>query len=148
MSLSSLFAQQRATVVEWEGAPLFALLEIDAIPTSIVVKFLRAATVPTQGLELKVAGGILSANGVEADSIVLWADTAPIAVPIEVRAQPDGPGSLKVWNVWRGKSGVKHAWIGNAGMRVTWAGGTVTLRCSDGEGLPHFDDLEVALEMT
>lgn len=52
-----------------------------------------------------------------------------------------GVRSLRIWNAWRDND-LTQAWLGNAGMRVIpGEGGSLTLRCSDGEGEPDFDDL-------
>jgi hypothetical protein len=50
-----------------------------------------------------------------------------------------------VWNCWE-VNGVMHAWLGNAGMRVERTpNGAIQLRCSDGDGVPDFEDLVVRI---
>lgn len=49
-------------------------------------------------------------------SIVLWADTAPPEVSVEVIS--DKTAELTLWNCWRDEHGVTQAWIGEGGMVI------------------------------
>jgi len=85
-------------------------------------------------------------NGQSLREILLWEDTAPSVVEIQMQWEMSAKRSLRVWNCWE-RNGVINAWVGNAGMRVE-AGpdGITILRCSDGEGEPNFGDLVARLE--
>lgn len=79
--------------------------------------------------------------------MLLWCDTAPDLVAVQVRQKPRARRSLKVWNVWRTGTDVTHAWLRNAAMQVEGEPTRrLTLRCSDGIGDPTFDDLIVKME--
>lgn len=146
-TLADLFANAQSPVVDWQGAPVFAAYEFASVPEDLTVEFIASKSSPVQGLRMKIRGGVLTVNEVETDDLLLWRDTAPDYVTVHVRARKGTRASLKVWNVWRGGMDVVQAWLGNAGMRVeeSGVGQELLLRCSDGEGPPAFDDLEVRL---
>lgn len=147
--LSTLFAEQETNVLEWDGAPAYGLYEFAQIPKCITVGFMAAKLSPVQGLHLKIRGGALEANGVEATNMVLWRDTAAVIVDVKVRPTSGTP-SLKLWNIWRVNSDVVQAWVGNSAMRIEEGqdSNSMVLRCSDGEGPADFDDLVVRLMVT
>jgi hypothetical protein len=145
--LSELFEAARAPVVEWEGAPLHGLYQFDDSPEEMQIEFLKAESSPVQGLSLGIEGGVLSVNGIEAEDMVLWHDTAPITVSVRVIAKPNEKPILKMWNVWRAGRDVTQAWLGNAGMRIEETGNQLLLRCSDGEGPIDFSNLEVRVTL-
>lgn len=149
MPLSKLFEEARAACVEWEGEPLYGLYEMTA-PDSLEVEFLSSIASPVQGLTLKTYGGVMEIEDVEAQEMLLWADTAPPKVPVKIKPGADGKVILKIWNVWRGKVGghdVTQAWLGNAGMRIERSGSRISLRCSDGEGPVDFSNLETRVTL-
>jgi hypothetical protein len=138
--LSSLFAQQQTNQINWDG-PVYSLYELPRDTTELTIRFQSAASKPRQGLRLKVRGGTLEIESRTSGDVILWQDTAPAEIHVRVRWKPRGLRSLRIWNAWQ-VNDVTQAWLGNAGMRVTpSAGGVYTLRCSDGEGEPDFDDL-------
>lgn len=63
----------------------------------------------------------------------------------EVLVTADGSGELTAYNAWIGSHDSLHSWVGNSGLLVDDDGEAVTLRCSDGDGDPSFDDLVVVL---
>lgn len=142
-TLADLFAEGETNVLEWEGGVVHGLFELDTVPDRLTVELLRAKEAPAQGLHVSMTGGALEVNGVRAADVVLWHDTAPPVVQIDVR--PRGrTQKLQVWNVWRGPHDATMAWLGNAAMQVERTNPDgVLLRCSDGIGAPAFDDLEV-----
>lgn len=151
-ALADVFAAAQQPSLEWEGETAYAVYEIVPAPEALVVRFLKAAAAPVQGLTLKATGASLVVNEVEASEIVLWRDTAPDEVIVRVRPAPGNSVRLKVWNVWRATMGgveVTQAWLGNAGMRVEAVDPErrILLRCSDGQGPVDFTDLEVSLTL-
>lgn len=145
--ISKLFEEARAPCVEWEGEPLYGLYEITPAPENVIVEFLNGVSAPVQGLTLKVNGGALIVNDVEAPEMLLWRDIAPSHVPVRIKREPGKKVTLRLWNIWRGSIGgvdVTQAWLGNSGMRIERSadGKKLLLRCSDGEGPVDFGDLE------
>lgn len=138
--LASMFAAQQSSKIDWHG-PLYGLYELPTSTQHVILSFASSNSNFRQGLRIKIRGGELTIDGVTASEFVLWRDTAPPAVDVEVSWKAKGARSLRIWNCWE-HNGVMHAWIGNAAMRVDDVGaGTVRLRCSDGEGNPDFDNL-------
>lgn len=142
IDLASRFAEQQTNQIEWDG-PLFSLYELPTEASALTIRFLSATSVPPQGVRLKVRGGTFDVEGTSADDLVLWQDTAPSEVRARIKWKSKVGRSLRIWNAWR-VNDVTQAWLGNAGMRVTLdEPQLLTLRCSDGEGEPNFDDLVV-----
>jgi len=142
--ISKLFEEAKATCVEWEGQPLYGLLEMPA-PNELSVELLRSKASPVQGLTLKAYGGVLRINDVESPEMLIWADTAPDRLTVNFLPREGCEAKLKIWNIWRGEVGgveVTQAWLGNAGMRIDRKNGNLRLCCSDGEGAVDFGDLE------
>jgi hypothetical protein len=146
--LSEIFAEQQSNLIYWNGKPLYGLLEFDQLPSRIRLTFVSAKESPVQGVQFRIRGGTLLANGKESADIVLWQDTAPRNISIDVRRSGRGTASLKVWNVWRGGLGVTQAWLGNAAIQVEGQpnSGSFRMLCSDGQGEPSFDDLIVDVQ--
>lgn len=145
-TLSSLFAEQQTNEIDWDG-PLYSLYDLPTDASQLTIRFMSGKTRPPQGLRLKMRGGAMSVESTAAAEIVLWQDSAPEEVRIELTWKPKGKRSLCVWNAWRVKD-VTQAWLGNAGMRVTAGEGRVfRLCCSDGEGDPDFTDLVVEVHV-
>lgn len=145
-TLAELLAESRGAPIEHEGRQVHGLVRHSlAVPATLVVEFVRWAPGTRQALNLKVDRGSLTIDGRQARAFVLWNDTAPTRVVVDVRAE----GSscvVKMWNSWQDERGVEHAWIGNCGMVVEVGDGGLSLRCSDGVGGPDFDDLVVRIE--
>jgi len=147
-ALADQFAKAHASQIDWEGAAAYAIYEIAPAPETVLIEFLKAKAAPVQGLTLKVYGGALLVDGVEAREVLLWHDTVPAQVAVQVRREAGKNPTLKFWNVWRGSVGgsdVTQAWLGNSGMRIEPSedGRSLSLRCSDGEGAVDFNDLDV-----
>lgn len=150
-ALSDIFAAAQAPQINWNGKPAYAIYEIEPAPDEVIVEFLSAIESPVQGITLKVAGGVLEINGLEATEMVLWNDTAPEKVVARVKCDRRRAAVLKIWNVWRGSMGgidVTQAWLGNSGMRINRIldDKELHLRCSDGEGPVNFEDLKIRVK--
>jgi hypothetical protein len=97
----------------------------------------------------KGAGGKLRVDSTEAPAIILWMDTAPARVEVEVvEAVPKL--ELQVSNRWRTSDGREDEWLNNYGMVIeadAGDGDSYLLRCSDGLGDLNraFDDLVVRI---
>lgn len=141
--LMTLFQEAASAQITWQRLELFGLFETPA-PSDFELEFDLAEEMPVQGINLKCVNGTLRIDGVEAKEFVLWVDTAPKKVCVQVKPQDIVVPTLKIWNVWRSKVGgadVKQAWLGNAGMRIEEASGHLHICCSDGVGEVNFHDL-------
>lgn len=148
--LSDQFAEQRSNIIQLDGSPTYGLFEFDEIPLHMELTFIAAKTSPVQGIRLRMTGGNLEVNGEQSSEVVLWEDTAPKVVNVDVRADDRARNTtLKLWNVWRGGMDVTQAWLGNAAIQVDGdpSSGSFRFRCSDGQGEPNFDDLVVQVHI-
>ncbi len=144
MDLSARFAEERTTRIYVDG-PVDNIVDLPETTSCITVELVAAEGRLPQGLRLKVRGGSLLVNGVTLSDAVIWEDTAPDIVEVNVRWGRGAARSLRASNVWC-VGEVQHAWTGNAGMRVSQLGESeIELRCSDGEGPADFTNLVVRL---
>ncbi len=144
-TLSERFEQVQGETLEHEGQTVRQLYRRTVSDgTRFTVELQDKPGRKVQALNLDADGGAaLVINEEEMTRAVVRADTAPRRTEVLVTA--DGSGELTAYNAWIGSHEALHSWIGNSGMLVDDDGETVTLRCSDGDGDPSFDDLVVVL---
>lgn len=140
-TLGEQFADSRGGPISYRGVTVHAIHEIAiAGRATLAVRFVRFSEQVRQGLRLAVDGGTLLVNDQSLREVVLWADTAPR----NVRVQVTSTGArcvVKIWNVWQDETGAMQAWIGDCGMVVEPTSLGAVLKCSDGLGGPTFTDL-------
>lgn len=108
---SDLWLEELADAAEVDGEIIHAALTVDLDIDSIVTIVRRqVSSTRPQGVAID-ADHPMKVGDHTATRMVLWSDTAPDTVDIDVPA-----GRLTVWNVWR-DDGAIQAWIGAAGMR-------------------------------
>ena len=145
-TLSELFADAPGPVVQYEGLTVHgAVFRYVNKAGRFVVRFFHAVHNPIQALAINIRPGQLFIAGEESPKMLLRLDTSPNVV--EVRYLPSSNGSkISLYNAWINEEGGTDAWLTHAGMLVEEIGNKITLRCSDGQGEPTFDDLIVEIE--
>jgi hypothetical protein len=146
-TLSSTFMRTKGKPINFNGKTVVAIIEIKITEPRTVfsVRRLGAANGRVQGLAFKLTGGqiVVEGPGIGCPEIVLWSDTSPDDVEIEVLSSRGHV--LKIWNVWKSAFGM-NAWVGNAGIHVRGTDDMMTLECSDGVGDVDFSDYVVVVE--
>src|SRR3954468_22038687 len=97
-TLSEMFGT--AKCMDWEGAPVYSIYELDPAPDGVIVEFLHARDDPVQGLSLSVAGGALVIDDAQGRSVDIWTDAAPARVSVRVKPKRRTRAVLKFWNSW------------------------------------------------
>lgn len=145
--LSDLFEAAQASTVTWHGHAVHSMIERSFTSASTLrITFEDPNPARPEGLRLKTRRGTVRIAGQELGDVVLWSDSAPRIVEVQVcsdRAHAD----VRFWNCWRDPNGTMHAWIGNAGMLVEETESGFRLRCSDGFDEVTFDDLVASVEI-
>lgn len=145
-TFGELFAEARGGPIEFRGTEVHAIFELPvSAPTDLAVRFVSANSAVRQALRMGVVDGHVIVNGQQSREIVLWADTAPPRVRLQVVPTAER-AVVSLWNAWEDESGAMQAWIGDCGMVIEAARRGVTLRCSDGLGAPDFSDLVVRID--
>jgi hypothetical protein len=145
-TFGELFAEGRGGPIRFHGTEVHAIHEVPvALPTELALHFMSANPAARQALRIAVDGGHAVVNGQQLREVVLWADTAPPSVRIEV-VPTGGRAVVKMWNAWEDNTGAMQAWLGDCGMVIEATRTGVTLRCSDGLGPPDFSDLVVRVD--
>ena len=141
-----LFAASHGKPIEVDGQVLHLGLHISADPKSrLHILFESSALRPVQGLSVSAVRPQhrLKVGEVVARHLVLWRDTAPDHVEVELPSARQ-PVPIVIYNVWRDeKYGTTMYGVNAAAMRVTDDGpGKWLLECSDGSGTDaNFRDL-------
>jgi hypothetical protein len=145
--LSDLFRESSGAPILWHGQQVRMMFERASSETSLDLRLEWLSPPGDQGVVLKASrGGMLSINGMEAPSHVLWSNSAPAHVCANVSWGNRGDNHVRIWNVWRDQSGVEQAWIGDSGILVdSVSDDEILLRCSNGVHPPAFDDLVVRI---
>jgi hypothetical protein len=137
----------RPAEIDFNGQQVRPALELADVPARRIIRVVRETSSATraQALCLSTSKGRLRLNNGAARAIVLWSDTAPVQVEIALTNRV--PTTLRIWNGWRLGSSFVHS-EGYAGVIADETGDSSwTLRCSDGEKPPLFEDLVVRLEI-
>lgn len=110
----------------------------------LTIRFLRAVVAPPQGLGLTAEACQLSVGRTSTRHMVLWRDTAPDTVHVEVTDTQPG-ARIGIMNQWRDEVyGTTLLGLNNAAMDVQpQLDGSLLMRCSDGCAGPDFNDLVV-----
>jgi hypothetical protein len=143
-TLSSLFQKSNGTPIEWDGRLIYQMFRRELLcgKTSVQITRVSQKASVIQGLRIKVQNGMLEVNGQQLDDIVLWADSSPGEVLIDVS---ETATAVSAWNVWK-HSNLMQAWTGNAGIQIDEQDGAAQLFCSDGIGERNFTDLIVRID--
>lgn len=140
-----MFEQSSGNSIEIDGrrVSLIDKLEIEHL-TNLIVRIISWDRKLRQGVRLD-CNGTFQLNGRKIPkATVLWADTAPSAVDVEI-LRPKG--ALIVSNVWDTGNGVVERWSGNAGMLIERIGTKSVYRCNDLRRNEDFEDIVFSIEV-
>jgi hypothetical protein len=149
-TLAELFRENSGKPIQYGGKTIRLAFDIAISPEhgSARLVFRSKNDEPVQGIRLKFVGGKLRVAGETSSQLVLWGDTAPPEVDIEILRGAKLAPVLRVWNCWRGKRSEIEAWVGNSGLVcVEREPGSYHFECSDGAGEPSFDALVFDLSL-
>jgi hypothetical protein len=96
-----------------------------------------------QGVALHFEGKFKVNGQIVRRDIVLWHDTAPQSVELQVIGKSS---TIEVKNVWDVGDGVIHSWHNGAAMTVEPLADGRRYRCNDGFADDDFDDIVFRLE--
>lgn len=121
-----------------EAVVMFEVLPIKDGDT-LVITFVSQSSTWRQGIWLGVEGE-LDVNGVSADQMTIWTDTAPPAVTVKVLRTSDG--LLRLYNVWdSGRGYRRESQSATSGMLKEEKDDAELYRCNDIGRNPTFDKL-------
>ena len=143
-SFQELFEQSAGKPIVYQGK---TLIMVDEFPTGGVshlrLVFEACNGEWRQGVALRVDGKF-KVNGITINKgIVLWQDTAPAVVELEITPKVL---SVEVKNVWDIGDGVIHSWHNGAAMIVEQLPNGRRYHCNDGFADDDFDDMVFRLE--
>lgn len=142
---STLFGPAKGGHIVYKGR---TLMMMDRYPLSsdgrLRISMLSTSSKWKQGIKLNANGTILIAGQSLRRGVLLWEDTMPREVELQVEAKD---GILQVSNAWDTGDGVTHSWHNGAAMYVELgANGLRTYYCNDGLPDEDFDDLVFSIE--
>lgn len=98
-----------------------------------------------QGIRLKTDGEFIVNNKTIKKAVVLWHDTAPREVLLQVHTKK---GDCSIKNVWDTGNGVMDSWHNGAAMIVEEVPTGKRYRCNDGQPDDDFDDIIFRVEIS
>lgn len=144
-SFEKLFFQSKGQPVVYAGK---TIQMVDRIPVNdgqcLRVRFESVNSDWRQGVYLTVDGGF-TVNGVfMKKAVVLWHDTAPKEVLLQVQTKNN---NCQIKNVWDIGDGVMHSWHNGGAMIVEETNSGKRYHCNDGLPDEDFDDLIFCVEV-
>jgi len=144
VSLEKLFTESKGQPIELDGK---ILQMVDRVPVrdgqEIRIVFESASPERRQGISLTVRGELEVNGHTIRKEVVLWVDTAPTEVILQVRTKQH---EVLVKNVWDRGDGVMDSWHAQAAMIVETCGAVRRYRCNDGRNNLDFEDIVFTLE--
>ncbi|MFV9653751.1 hypothetical protein ACNFCK_02430 [Pseudomonas sp. NY15366] len=142
---SALFIPAKGGPIEYKGR---TLVMMDRYPVQrgekLRVSLLSSDSPWKQGIKLNAKGSIHVAGQTLKNGVLLWEDTMPKEVVLQVEAKD---GLLQVSNAWDTGDGVTHSWYNGAAMYVEFEeNGRRIYHCNDGQPDEDFDDLVFSIE--
>ncbi|MBW0281672.1 hypothetical protein [Shewanella xiamenensis] len=142
---SSLFVAAKGGAIEYKGR---TLIMMDRYPVQHGRKFLLSLISSNspwkQGIKLGAKGAIYIAGQTLTKGVLLWEDTMPKEVVLQVDAKDS---LLQVSNAWDTGDGVTHSWHNGAAIYVeVEENGRRIYHCNDGHPDENFDDLVFSIE--
>jgi hypothetical protein len=140
-TFGELFMQSKGEPITYLDKEVHAIHRIAVSSrTRLSISVLGANPSVRQAIRITIEKGTALVSGMDLQDVVLWTDTAPKTVEVDV--SPTSKGCMvKLWNAWADSAGTMQAWIGNAGMLIEQVDAGLRVRCSDGIGEPSFSDL-------
>lgn len=144
VSFQSMFEKSAGKPIEYQGK---TLVMMDDFPTEGATRlrlvFETCNGEWRQGVGLRIDGKFKVHGQTINKGIVLWHDTAPQIVELEV---PSKVSTVEVKNVWDVGDGVIHSWHNGAAMIVEPLPSGRRYHCNDGFADDDFDDIVFRLE--
>ena len=97
-----------------------------------------------QGVHLSTDGNFIVNNMTVKKSVVLWQDTAPKEVLLQIHTKK---GECWIKNVWDTGNGVMDSWHNGAAMKVEEIGSGKRYRCNDGKPDDDFNNIIFRIEI-
>jgi hypothetical protein len=139
-----MFEKSAGKPIEYQGK---TLVMMDNFPTEgakqLRLVFEECNGQWRQGVALRFEGKFKINGQIIRRGIVLWHDTAPQTVELEVMGKPS---TIEVKNVWDVGDGVIHSWHNGAAMIVEPMPSGRRYRCNDGFADDDFNDIIFRLE--
>lgn len=144
VSFQSMFEKSAGKPIEYQGKTLVML---DRFPTKGATRlrlvFESCNGEWRQGVALRIDGKFKVHGQSINKGVVLWHDTAPEFVDLEI---PPRVSSVEVNNVWDVGDGVIHSWHNGAAMVVESVENGTRYHCNDGFADDDFDDIVFRIE--
>ena len=145
INFEDMFIASRGKPVEYEGQ-IIQLMDSVSLPSHATLRIIREGNKDgwRQGIHLSTDGYFTVNKQVIPKAVVLWADTAPANLGLDIHSEN---GTCHIKNVWDTGDGTMHSWHNGAAMIVEKTDNGRRYRCNDGKPNADFDDLIFRLEI-
>ena len=143
-SFQELFVKSAGKPIEYQGKTLVMFDDFPMEGTKrLCLVFEECKNKWRQGVALGFEGKFKVNGQIISKGMVLWYDTAPQTVELEVIGKIS---TIEVKNVWDVGDGVIHSWHNGAAMIVDLLPNGRRYRCNDGLADDNFNDIVFRLE--
>ena len=141
--LEKLFLESKGKPVLLNGTKIQLVDEIEICSNAtLIVQFREVNSSWRQGISFDTKGTFRVNGQTIKNGLILWQDTAPTVVKLEIASRNC---ILKVHNVWDVGDGIVHAWHNGAGMVVSKSESSREYCCNDGFDDEDFNELKFAI---
>lgn len=142
-SFEKFFMESKGKPITYKGK---TLVMMDTIEVSngdrVKITFDSTDSEWRQGIALDVKGSFIINDRDDGGSIILWEDTAPKVVELEITTKPKNkPQRLAINNAWDTGDGVTHSWHNGAAMIIEDIANGRRYSCNDGHPDDNFTDI-------
>ncbi|MBB1139962.1 hypothetical protein [Myroides sp. WP-1] len=140
MEFQTLFTESKGQPIHYKGKELRLIekLFLNENEITIDVEFISTNSKWVQGIVIETKGDFKVNNQILPFKIVLWEDTAPKKVSIEIFSKDK---KVNVYNVWRTTDGTVDYWHNGAAFYIEKIEDSFVYYCNDGCPDDDFDDL-------
>ena len=146
MSFTALFTESKGQPIIYKGKEL-KMMDRVSLPSgnvSFKLRFVSSDSDYKQGIILETKGDFYINEQKIPKKIVLWEDTAPKEVLMQVKSKNK---EVLIYNAWRLPNGTIHYWYNGGALYTENQDGKIIYHCNDGFPDEDFNDLIFSVEI-
>ena len=146
MSFETLFTESKGQPIIYKGKELKMINRL-SLPTgkiTLKVCFISTDSDYKQGIILDTKGEFNINDQKITKKIILWEDTAPKEVVMQVKSKNK---EIIIYNVWKTLDGTTHYWHNGGALYIEESGSKIIYHCNDGFPDEDFNDLIFSVEI-
>lgn len=145
ISFENLFIESKGQPIIYNGKELKMIdkIELSSNRITLKIQFISTDSKWKQGIVFQTKGEFEVNNEHISTKIILWEDTSPKDLILQVKSRDK---RLVVYNVWQTEDGTTHYWHNGGAMYVKEIDSIRTYNCNDGYADDDLNDLIFTIE--